>query len=269
MKIIVSHDIDYITFWEHKKNLVIPKYFVRIIIEYLNKYVTFGEFKIRLKNFLFNKFQSTKEQMKYDEKNKIPSTFFVAVSRGRDNLCYSYHTAKKWISLIINEGFDVGVHGIAFDNLSDLNNEYRLFRRILKKKSFGIRIHYLKTSSNTLDLLHETGYIYDSSIYELKPPFKNKLLWEFPISVMDVDIFNNGNRWQSRTLEQAKEHTIKIIEEALDIDLPFFTILLHDQNFNDGYLSYKYWYIWLMEYFKDNCYEFVNFRQAIQILEKK
>jgi hypothetical protein len=130
-------------------------------------------------------------------------------------------------------------------------------------------MHYLKTESYTMGLLNRAGYVFDSSVYELRAPFKEKSMWEFPISVMDVDVMNNGGRWQQRTFEQAQKHTLDVIDKAEKAAIPYFSVLFHDQNFNDGYLSYKHWYIWLMEHFNYHDYRFVSFRQAIEELEKR
>ena len=58
MKIIISHDIDHINIWEHfKKDLIIPKYFVRTNIELLKKKISFKKYAQRHLDLLTNQWQ--------------------------------------------------------------------------------------------------------------------------------------------------------------------------------------------------------------------
>ena len=79
MKIIVSHDVDHIRAWEHKWDLIIPKFIVRNLIEYCSKYISGSEMKYRFRNLVTNKWQNLNELMEFDRRHDIPSTFFVAV----------------------------------------------------------------------------------------------------------------------------------------------------------------------------------------------
>ena len=267
MKIIISHDVDYITFSEHKRNLVIPKYFARTIIEYLSGYLTKFELIGRIRALFQDRYGNTKTQIAFDKAHGIPSTFFVAVNRGRDNLCYSLKTAADWIQRIKQADFDVGVHGIAFDDAEAISLEYMRFRDIVASDVFGVRIHYIRTISRTLEYLADCGYLFDSTVFAMENPKRIGHMWEFPLCLMDVHVMNNGGRWQQRTLAQAKSATIAAVEEALARKLKYFTILFHDQNFCDGYLTWKRWYIWMIEYFKRNDLNFINYRQAIRELD--
>ena len=68
--------------------------------------------------------------------------------------------------------FDVGVHGIEFDNYDGIKKEHRLFQELSGLKNFGMRMHYLRNSGNTVELLNQVGYIFDSTLYKLENPFK-------------------------------------------------------------------------------------------------
>ena len=50
MKVIISHDVDHITVSEHKRDLVIPKFLVRNIIELTIGTITSKEFFLRLQS---------------------------------------------------------------------------------------------------------------------------------------------------------------------------------------------------------------------------
>ena len=206
MKIIISHDVDHITVWEHKKDLIIPKFIVRSFIEFWLGYISSFELKGRFKSILENRWQNIEELMQFDKENEIPSTFFIGVANGL-GLNYSLKDAEFWIKGIQKEGFTVGVHGIAFDDYVGIEKEHELFKEVLKSNNFGIRIHYIRTTSKTLDFLNSSGYLFDSSLYKLRNPFRVGNLWEFPLHIMDGYIICKKSRWQDQTLEQAKETT--------------------------------------------------------------
>ena len=100
MKIIISHDVDHITPWEHKKDLIIPKFIVRSFIEFGLRYISLFELRSRFKSLVENKWQNIEELMRFDRENEIPSTFFLAVNTGK-GLSYSVDDAQLWIKRIL------------------------------------------------------------------------------------------------------------------------------------------------------------------------
>jgi len=268
MKIIISHDVDHITVWEHKKDLIIPKFVARSFIEFGLKYISSFELKERFKSLIENKWQNIDELMQFNKINKIPSTFFIGVANGL-GLSYSIKKAKFWIKKILREGFDIGVHGISFNNLDNMKNEYEIFKNLSGLEKFGIRMHYLRNSENMLGFLDKAGYLFDSTLYELKNPFKVGNLWEFPLHIMDGYIFYKNSRWQNQTLEQVKDKTKKIIENAYKNGIKYLTILFHDRYFSNSFQSWKNWYIWTIDYLKNSGFEFTSYRDAIKESEKE
>lgn len=266
MKIIISHDVDHITVLEHNRDLIIPKFIVRSLIELGFGYTSISEINNRFAECLKNKWQNIKELMKFDKENNIHSTFFVGVSKGK-GLCYSLEDAEYWIKKIIEHGFDVGVHGIAYNNYELIKTEFDTFKNISEMTSFGIRMHYLRNNEYTLDYLDKAGYLCDSSIYDLKNPYKVGNLWEFPLHIMDSYIFYKNAKWQNQKLSEAQETTKKKIEEGIKRNLNYFTILFHDRYFSNSFQTLKDWYIWLIEYLKTNEFELISYRDAIKELE--
>ena len=266
MKVIVTHDVDHIRVFEHKKDLIIPKFWIRSFIEFSLGYVTYQELKRRFSDFLHDKWHNLTELMQFDKRKGVPSTFFIGVSKGR-GLAYSLSNAEFWIKKIIEEGFKVGVHGISFEDYSGIKREYETFKKISGLGNFGIRMHYLKINDKTLSILNEIGYLYDSSIYELSNPFKVGDLWEFPLSLMDGYIFNKNSRYQDQNLKQVKDATKEIIEKAFINNLKYFTLLFHDRYFSDSFWTWREWYVWLVEYLKESKIEFITFEEAIKEME--
>jgi len=268
MKIIVSHDVDYIAVWEHK-DLSIPKAIFRMIVESVfENTIGWREIIHRTKEFWINKWHNIPDLLSYEVEEKIPSTYFFGVKKGL-GLCYNNDLAKKWIKFVQKKNFKVGLHGINHCDLDKMREEKILFEKIsgIETSKTGIRIHYLRRNPNTLQYLSRLGYLFDSSTMELRDPYKIGSMWEFPISIMDTYIFNDGKFWQVRKFKEAKKETIKVLNKALKKKLKFFTILFHDNRFSDSYKDAKEWFIWLIDFLKSRDFEFVNFIQAIKELE--
>lgn len=268
MKAIISHDVDHITVFEHKNDLIIPKFLIRSLIELKEKRITLKEYKLRLNDIYKNKWQNILELIEFEKINQIPSTFFIGVSNGK-GLSYSINNAAICIKEILEAGFDVGVHGIAFEDYNKIKNEYELFKNISGLKKFGIRMHYLRNTNYTLDMLSNIGYQYDTSKYELKNPYKIGNMWEFPLLMMDGYVIEGSSKWQSLNIEKAKERTLKLIENVQEKDIKYITILFHDRYFSDSFWTWKAWYIWLIEYLRERKISFISYKEAINELNEK
>ncbi len=266
MKIIISHDVDHITVWEHNRDLIIPKFIVRSSIELVSGKISFKEYFFRFKELTKNKWQNLEELIEFDKGEQIPSTFFIGTAKCV-GLSYSLKNAEFWIKEIAQRGFDVGVHGIAFNDLKGIKKEYETFKQISGLSKFGIRMHYLRNSTDTLKFLSEVGYIFDSTLYKPENSFKVGGLWEFPLHIMDSYTFQENKRGQNQTLKQAQDKTKSTIEEAHKKGIKYLTILFHDRYFSKSFRSWKDWYIWAVDYLKNSRFEFTSYREAIQELE--
>jgi len=268
MKIIISHDVDHITVWEHKKDLIIPKYLARNMIELMSGAIRGKECCLRFIGLFKNKWHNIEELIDFDGKESIPSTFFVAVDNAL-GLHYSLKDAEFWIKKILQKRCDVGLHGITFNNYENIKNEYNTFKEISKLNDFGIRMHYLRNNNNTLEYLNNAGYIFDSTLFKFQNPFKVGNIWEFPLHIMDVYLFNKNSHWQNQTLQQVKDETKIIVDKSYRKGIKYFTILFHDRHFSCSFKRWKDWYIWVVDYLKNNGLEFTNYREAIRELEKE
>jgi len=262
MKIIVSHDVDHLNVTEHWKDLIIPKLVLRSSIEYAKGYISTGELKGRISGLFSNKLQNLEELMQFDKKHGIPSTFFVGVENGL-GLSYPFKKACNWISRIEENGFDVGVHGIHFDNLTKVIEEKKKFGEIVKTKRFGIRLHYLRRTERTGEYLAQAGYIFDSSEYGLKNPYKIGGMWEFPLHMMDTYLIST-NGLQSGNLKEIKAKTMSLFKKALNLHLMYFSILFHDVYYSNYYSVWKAWYEWFIKWVKLKDIEFISFSKAIE-----
>ncbi len=266
MKAIISHDIDHLTALEHK-NLLIPKFLIRATIELSLGVISMNEYIKRYKNvFISNKWQNLDELMEFNKTNNIPATFFIGVNNGM-GLVYPLEKAKLWANKIKQNGFDVGVHGIDFDNYEGVKKEHDTLHDITKNP-IGIRMHYLRNNNKTLEFLAKSGYVYDSTITGDKNPYKIQNMWEFPLHIMEMDmIFEKGKRWQSKKFEFIKDKTKMRLEELIKKDISYLSVLFHDRYFDDSFESWKNWYIWTIEYLKKNDIKLISYKDAIKELE--
>ncbi|MDA8387670.1 MAG: hypothetical protein M0Z58_03260 [Nitrospiraceae bacterium] len=268
MNVIISHDVDHITAWEHLgRDLILPKHIVRNCIEFGLKHISLGETARRCGDIIKNRWNNIADLMKFDRGRGVPSTFFFGVQNGL-GLSYTPDDAKLWMNRVAREGFSIGVHGIAFELPEEIRREHDAFAAATGLDGFGIRMHYLRRNPETLANLEKTGYKFDSTLPELTPPFKVGGMWEFPLHIMDGDILCGNGRWQDRTLEQAKDSTKAILEASADRGIEYFTILLHDRYFSDSFRTWKEWYVWVTEFLKESGCRFVSYDGAIGELER-
>lgn len=267
MKAIISHDIDHITVWEHLfKDIIIPKHMVRMHIELVAGKISIREYILRWSEFFTNKWQNIDELITFNKSHHIPSTFFIAVSKGV-GLNYSNESSMIWMDQIKQRQEELGIHGIAYQSFNEINAESDLFKHLSQLDEIGMRMHYVRNTENTKSFLNTAGFVYDSTEHSFKNPYKIGNMWEFPIQIMDGWIIENGKKWQSLNLDQAKESTKSLIDKAFDSKLNYLTIDFHDRYFSHTFETWLNWYIWLIDYLKLNNIAFVNFRQAISELE--
>jgi len=269
MKAIISHDIDHITVWEHLfRDTIIPKYLARMHIELFSGKISMREYTLRWSDFFKNKWQNVDELITFNNINKVPSSFFIAVNKGV-GLNYSNESALLWIEQMKLRGCEIGIHGIAYDNASQIKEERDLFQSLTKGNSFGIRMHYVRNTEGTYKMLSAAGYLYDSTEHAFKNPYKIGNMWEFPFQIMDGWVIENYKKWQSLSLSQAKESTMRMIDKAVDHKLDYLGIDFHDRYFSHAFKTWLDWYMWLVEYLKTNNIEFINYKDAVLELENK
>ena len=267
MKAIVSHDIDHLTLTEHYLNdLIVPKYFIRSKIELFTGKISFAEFFNRIGDVFKNQWQHIEALDDFNKRHHVPTTYFIGVNKGV-GLSYSEEQAHHWINRMQLMGCDIGVHGIEFESLDQIQSEYNLFKKLASQTSFGTRMHYIRTNDNTFTNMAKAGYLFDSSEMSYNAPYKIGSMWEFPFHIMDGYIIEKPKQWQSKNFQESCDATKIIIDKVVDLNLPYLGIDFHDRYFSDSHKTWKDWYMWLIEYLAENKIEFVNFKQAIKELE--
>lgn len=268
MKVIVSHDVDHLTVSEHLlKDLIVPKQLIRNHLELFQKTISFQEYILRWKTLFKDKMQNIEELVAFDKENNIPSTFFFGMDNGL-GLNYNFKKAKKWIDFVEKSGLSTGVHGINYINYNLMKKEYEKFKSITKQKKFGIRMHYLRNDQQMHKKLAGLGYAFDATSFEEKAPYSKEGLLCFPTHIMDTYDVYAGHKWQKLTLDQIKVNTKKKIDNLLQLDVEYLSLLSHDVYFSSSSSIFFEWYIWIVEYLKGCGCEFINYQHAIDELIK-
>lgn len=268
MKVIISHDVDHLYLSEHLFDGVQLKLFARSVLERMNQVISAGEYGKRLDDLLKNQWHHVDELMDFDEANKIPSTFFFAMAKGK-GLNYSRGAVIPVINRVVQRGFDCGVHGIAFEDQQKISSEYLAFKEICGISGFGIRMHYLRMDENTLEKFDQVGYLFDSSEYADKAPYRIGKMWEFPLHIMDSNEFYQGNSVQKEKIEGIIEKTRNRILKLEQENIPYLTLLFHDRYYCEAFQSYHRWYETIVTFLSENGHEFIGYRQAIGELSQK
>lgn len=266
MKIIISHDIDHLYPSDHiLRDSFFPKLWVRSAIEMVKGKISFLVFYNRLMSIFNKRLNRIHELVDFNINNNVPSVFFF----GMDNILgmsYKISAVVPWIKYVLEKGFDAGVHGVEYDDINKMEEEFNRFQAISELDSFGIRTHYVRYNNTTFMKMDQIGYLFDSSEFrksnsDLKKPYKIGNMWEFPLYIMDDYILSQG-------LEIAKKQTIELLNRASKIGVEYFTFLFHDYQFNEKtYPMQKDYYAWFVKYLQDAQFEFISFRDAIVELE--
>ena len=190
MKVIISHDVDHLFRRDHYRDLSYPKLMARSTIQLFQGMFGIKEWILRLCSVFPKERNSIQYLMEYDSTNNIKSTFFFGMRKGY-GLTYSRADATKMIKKVDEKGFDVGVHGIEFENSLITESEKQALSSILGRSDFGIRMHYVHYTDNTFINLNKCGYLFDTTEfnkkngYVLKNPYKVGDMWDFPLAIMD------------------------------------------------------------------------------------
>ena len=268
IKVIVSHDVDHLFSKDHWfRDLIYPKMWVRNTIQFIKKEITYKEWWLRNSSCFRKTIHNLDALMDYDEAHGIPSTFFFGMNQGL-GMSYKPEEAKPVIMRVHERGFDIGVHGIEYQDYEGMKREFDTFKKIAGFDPCGIRMHYVRYDEQTFDKLNQIGYSFDTSEFDKsnsgtrKTQYQVGNMWEFPLAIMDG--------YLPHKVEEAKKATLKLLEESKKEKMQYLTVLFHDSYYCDAYRDLYEWYEWLMEFFSNSAdYSFISYEAAIQELYEK
>ncbi len=267
MKLIITHDVDLLLTREHYfRDLLLEKQCVRSVLQWLGLMgdrITARECALRVSAPFRRRMNYIDELMAFDRAHGIESSFFFGMAQGL-GMSYKPEEARDMMLHVRESGFDIGVHGICYDDEAGIRRERDTFTKLMGFAPDGMRMHYVRFDGRTFERLAQAGYLYDSTEFDkqrggtVKAPYKVSGMWEFPLCVMDG--------YLPYELEKAKERTLAALAEGEKKGLSYFTVLFHDPHFGEDYAVYKKWYEWLIEY-AGHRYGFVSMRRAAEELE--
>ena len=223
IKVIVSHDVDHLFARDHWfRDLIYPKMWVRNTLQLMKKEISLREWWLRNTSCFRKNRNNLDTLMDFDREHGIPSTFFYGMNQGL-GMSYKPEEAKPMILKAHERGFDVGVHGIEYQDYEGMKREYDTFRETVGFEPRGIRMHYVRFDENTFENLSKIGYAFDTTEFDKancgtrKLPYKVGKMWEFPLSIMDAYLPSKR--------EEAKRITLQLLDECKMRNLSYLPLL--------------------------------------------
>jgi len=267
MKVIISHDVDHLFRDDHYKDLIYPKIWIRETLSFLQHKITFREWCLRVSTTVQKVRHHIDEVMEFDCQHGVPSTFFFGMTKGL-GMSYKKERAVPVILNVRDNGFEVGLHGVAFEDLEEMQQEYQIFKDCSGQVPAGLRMHYVRHKQGTFEKLSQCGYCYDSTEFDkiegccVKAPYKVKAMWEFPLTIMDS--------YLPYSFPKAKERTLELLKKAEENKIGYVCILFHDYQYSDAYSQTKKWYEWVIRFLEQKKgYQFISYQDAIIELEER
>ena len=241
MRIILSHDIDSIN---------------RPLLHILKRARRFSA-----KDFILhvlgikNLYNNIEDVVSLESEYGYHSTFFIPV------FLFNLNDIIDILKTIKKEKWDLQLHYIY-----EKNQYYSLFK--LQKNRFnnlfgdfeGIRVHMLVISDKLIDTFVREGIKYDSSyraeeVNRYDPYIIRKNLIEFPIGVMDADLFGRLHLSE----REAFKYVISKIDKAREKGYKYFVTLFHQESFRmRGGRIYKN----ILKHLSSHGYEASSFKEV-------
>lgn len=208
-----------------------------------------------LPKFKQNPYWTFKKIAALEQKYKVRSTFFFLNESIKLNLFEPvtwklslgrYSISERRIIQIIKDlerqGFEIGLHGSyrSFRNQALLAEEKQNLEKILGKKIYGVRQHYLNLDiPETWRLQDKVGFAYDASFgFENKTgfrgnrhqpffPLKNNFL-VIPLVIIEDNLFSEAGF----NPEKVWQRCLQLINRA-EINRGLLSLLWHNQFFNE------------------------------------
>ena len=106
----------------------------------------------------------------------LPATYFlipfrkragdkIAVPRAEKRAApYDITDLPEWTASLVQAGCEIGVHGIdAWHSVNKAREELQRVAGLVQQPGIGVRMHWLLRDQNTMEVLDQSGYDYDST----------------------------------------------------------------------------------------------------------
>lgn len=182
----------------------------------------------------------------------LPATYFLIPFKGRTGekvpgrhasrraTKYDVTDLSEWTTRLLGQGFELGVHGIdAWHSAALGRSERERIAAVTGAAEIGIRSHWLLRDENSVCVLEEAGYAYDSTdgynetigyrsgtTQVFRPPGARRLL-ELPMHIQDGALFYSHRLDLSE--DEAWTRCAQLIENAGKFG-GVLTCLWHDRS---------------------------------------
>lgn len=256
LKIIISHDVDHLHGTEHWRDHYWPGVWWRSSKSLFRCKINSNTWLNRC--WPFQRLERVREVTAIDMAHGAIPSFFFGVRNGL-RLSYRCDSLKPYFEFLANRDIPFYIHGMAYDDISHMRDEYESFKQLSGSYSKGIRNHYLRRSELTIEHMSEIGYTFDSTKYELSEPQRIGRLWEIPISLMDVSMGIDSS------LQYKKQYSLRKVKQAQEASVPYFVLNVHDNYIARTYPSMREWYEWFLGQLARD-FEFTSFNSAMSEL---
>lgn len=191
---------------------------------------------------------------------------------------YDVDDLADWVPILQREGCELGVHGIdAWHSVEKGRAELSRIASLTCESKVGIRMHWLLQNTDTISLLEQAGYEYDSTAgYNETTGYRNgtsqvfrplgaKTLLELPLHVQDGTLFYPNRLDLSES--QAGERCKDLITNNQKFG-GVFTVIWHDRSHGPE----RFWgafYVGLVQTLKSSGGWFATGAQAVRWFRKR
>ncbi len=249
LKIILTHDVDSIE---------------RSLSHILKRWKRFTK-KDLLKSMLrlSNLYNNIEEIINIEDSLGYRSTFFIPVR------LFDASQITDILKKMQREGWEIALHYVyePIQPLALFKIQKDYLESLINRRVEGVRVHNLYINDYLIDVFVKHGLLYDSSyraeeVDKYSPFYIKGKFVEFPIGVMDTDLFGRLFMSESKALKYVQSK-IKIAEQKNE---KAFTILFHQESYKmKGGRIYKI----LLKYLHDKGYMVYNVRQFLKNLGKE
>lgn len=255
--VCISHDVDMIRKYRTIRNIVRSTLELLKKKQYKKMFLNFGIYLKSRINYYEDPYWTFDYILDKEQKSDIKSSFYF-MSGGTSEFDNKYRInsriTKDLIKHLEGSGAEVGYHA-SFNSYNDyklMEKEKRRMDNAAANKTYGCRQHYLRFEAPLTWRIQESlGLLYDTTLgyaefigfrcgtcFPFKPYdiIENRVinLWEIPLLIMDVSMFNEN--YSGYGTEEAFAKSEMIIEKVRQYS-GVFSLLWHNSSID----SYDYY----------------------------
>lgn len=272
---ILSHDIDRVQYYSVHQF----KFLAKAMLGLSNTGYSRPQLYKAFYQSFFNLFFLSKDRdpfwnfewlLQIEKKYDIKSTFYFLLKGIKHQDAYfnvKEDRIKNLINFLHERGCEIGVHGTvnSYNDENELKRCLNELNSVTPEHAKGIRQHRLRFNNQTFKIQENVGLMYDSTLgFAEHEGFRNSFcfpfkpynfeedkmmnIWEIPLMVMDVTLFN----YRNLSFSEAQHKIEKLIEEVIKFN-GVFTLLWHNSFFDEiKFPGIKSFYVELLKRIKES-----------------